>query len=415
MSFFAVSDRTLAELAFKAPGPFFVYSRAVARKRWDRLASVLPPRVRLAYAVKANPNPGLLSIFAKEGAAFDCASGGELDRAARALAKARPFAGTRAGTRAGSRSADSGQDSPGPGNLLFYGGPGKRADEIRRALRLGARIHAESVEDLALVDRFSRKPTAVNLRVHPVSGVEEGSRIIGGTGPSAFGVDEENLARILHIAKRFTRVRIEGIHVFAASNERDAAKLARTYDTVLGLSRKATQAFGLDLRQIDLGGGLGLAYARGEDELDIEALGRSLGVLLEKHDWFRGELVLEPGRWLAGPCGVYTARVVRVKESRGVRFVILEGGINHLLRPLLTGQPFPVRAFRADGTSIEGDAGPATLTGPLCTSLDRLGDVLLPGLDAGDYVAFGRTGAYGSTEAMTRFLCHPEAREYWVP
>ncbi len=407
MSFFAVSDQTLADLAARAPGPFFAYSRSAARERWDRLAAVLPPRVRLAYAVKANPNPGLLATFARKGAAFDCASGGELDRAARALAKARPLAGT--------RTTAAGGGGPGPGNLLFYGGPGKRAEEIRRALRLGARIHAESVEDLALVDRFSRKPAAVNLRVHPASGIEEGSRIIGGTGPSAFGVDEENLARVLHVAKRFTRVRIEGIHVIAASNERDADKLARTYDTVLGLSRKAAEAFGLDLRQIDLGGGLGLAYGPGEEELDVEALGRSLGSLLERHDWFRGELVLEPGRWLAGPCGVYAARVVRVKESRGVRFVILEGGINHLLRPLLTGQPFPVRAFRADGSSIEEEAGPAVLTGPLCTSLDRLGDVLLPGLDSGDFVAFGRTGAYGFTEAMSRFLCHPLPREYWIP
>lgn len=410
MSFFAVSDRTLANLAARAPGPFFAYSRSAARERWARLASILPPRVRLAFAVKANPNPGLLSIFAREGAAFDCASAGELDRAARALAKARPLAGTRRAVG----GADGGEDT-GPGNLLFYGGPGKRADEVRRALRLGARIHAESVEDLALVDRFARKPTAVNLRIHPSSGIEEGSRIIGGTGPSAFGVDEENLARVLYTAKRFTRVRIEGIHVFAASNERDSSKLARTYETVLSLSRKAALAFELDLRQIDLGGGLGLAYAPGEEELDIDALARSLAELLDRHDWFRGELVLEPGRWLAGPCGVYVARVVREKESRGVRFVILEGGINHLLRPLLTGQPFPVRAFRADGTSVEGDAGPAVLTGPLCTSLDRLGEVLLPALSPGDYVVFGRTGAYGFTEAMSRFLCHPEPREYWVP
>lgn len=403
MSFFAVSDNTLADLAARAPGPFFAYSRREARERWERLAAVLPPRVRLAYAVKANPDPGLLAIFARRGAAFDCASGGELARAARALS------GARVPRRKAARA-----ETGGPGNRLFYGGPGKRAEEIRRALKLGARIHAESLEDLALVDRFSRRPTAVNLRIHPASGIEEGSRIIGGTGPSAFGVDEENLARVLHTAKRFTRVRIEGIHVFAASNECDAARLARTYATVLDLARKTSEAFRLDFRQIDLGGGLGIAYTPGEEELDVDALGRSLGELLEIHGWFRGELVLEPGRWLAGSCGVYAARVVRVKESRGVRFVILEGGINHLLRPLLTGQPFPVRAFRADGSSIEGDSGPATLTGPLCTSLDRLGEVLLPGLDVGDYIAFGRTGAYGFTEAMGRFLSHPLPREYWV-
>jgi len=102
--------------------------------------------------------------------------------------------------------------------------------------------------------------------------------------------------------------------------------------------------------------------------------------------------------------------VVRVKESRGVRFAILEAGVNHLLRPLLTGQPFPVRAIGA-----EGPLRSATLAGPLCTSLDRLGDVQLPELAPGTLLAFGSVGAYGFTEAMTPFLSHPAPAEIWVP
>jgi len=119
--------------------------------------------------------------------------------------------------------------------------------------------------------------------------------------------------------------------------------------------------------------------------------------------------VMEPGRFLAASCGVYLARVIRVKESRGTRFAILEGGVNHLLRPLLTGQPFPVKAV--------GKSGPVrstTLAGPLCTSLDRLGEVLLPELAPGDLLAFGMTGAYGFTEAMAPFLSHEVPREIWV-
>jgi diaminopimelate decarboxylase len=101
--------------------------------------------------------------------------------------------------------------------------------------------------------------------------------------------------------------------------------------------------------------------------------------------------------------------VARTKASRGVRFAILEGGINHLLRPLLTGQGFPVAAPGALGEPVL-----QTLAGPLCTSLDRLGDALLPPLRAGDLVMFGQAGAYGATEAMSRFLSHPEADEYWL-
>jgi diaminopimelate decarboxylase len=134
-----------------------------------------------------------------------------------------------------------------------------------------------------------------------------------------------------------------------------------------------------------------------------------LSDLLARHAWFEGELILEPGRFLAGPCGVYLARVVRIKESRGTRFAILEGGINHLIRPLLTGQPFPVKAVGREAGEL-----PYTLAGPLCTSLDRLGEVRLPGLAAGDLLAFGTTGAYGLSEGMTHFLSHPVPPEVWV-
>jgi diaminopimelate decarboxylase len=92
-----------------------------------------------------------------------------------------------------------------------------------------------------------------------------------------------------------------------------------------------------------------------------------------------------------------------------VRFVILEAGINHLLRPLLIGEPFPVRSVGHDGP-----LAPATLAGPLCTSLDRLGDVELPEVEPGALLAFGRAGAYGFTQAMTKFLSHPEAKEVAV-
>ena len=152
-----------------------------------------------------------------------------------------------------------------------------------------------------------------------------------------------------------------------------------------------------------------MPYTEDERPLDVEALGAGLEALLAGNPWFTGELILEPGRFLAAACGIYLCRVLRIKESRGVRFAILEGGVNHLLRPLLTGQPFPVRAVAG-----QGPLRPATLAGPLCTSLDRLGDVLLPELGPGSLLAFGTVGAYGFTEAMAPFLSHPVPPEIIV-
>ena len=210
-------------------------------------------------------------------------------------------------------------------------------------------------------------------------------------------------------AASLRHVRIRGLHVFAASNQRDASKLLATHAAVLDLAQRLRDQHGMVLEQIDLGGGLGIPYAPEETPLELSALGHGLADLLARHPWFTGELILEPGRFLVGPCGVYLARVVRTKESRGTRFAILEGGINHLLRPLLTGQAFPVKAVGRSGGSL-----PTTLAGPLCTSLDRLGEVVLPALAPGDLLAFGATGAYGFSEGMTHFLSHPVPPEVGV-
>jgi diaminopimelate decarboxylase len=272
------------------------------------------------------------------------------------------------------------------------------------------RVQADGWEDLERLETLARGPVSVNLRVHPMAGIKEANRIIGGTGPSAFGVDEEQLPAFLDRAAGLRKVTIRGLHVFAASNERNADHLLATHGYVLDLARRLHERHGLTIEQIDLGGGLGVPYTPKESSLDVGALGQGLTRLLAAHPWFTGTLVLEPGRFLAGPCGVYLSRVVRVKESRGVRFAILEAGVNHLLRPLLTGQPFPVKAI-----GVQGALRPATLAGPLCTSLDRLGDVELPELEPGSLLAFGTVGAYGFTEAMTPFLSHPVPAEIWVP
>lgn len=383
MRLFPLDDAACLALAEAHGTPLFAYHGPTAEAQFKRLRAALPESVRIAYAVKANSHPRLLKLFATLGASFDCASIGELRRVA---------------------------DLELPPGRIFFAGPGKRLEELGLALKLNVRIQAEGWEDLARLDGLSASEVAVNLRVHPASGAEEGNRIIGGVGPSAFGIDEEQIPEILARSKSLKHVRIRGLHVFAASNQRDAQQLLATHSMVLDLAARLHREYGLELDQIDLGGGLGVAYSRDQAELDVEALGQGLAQLQREHAWFTGGLILEPGRFLAAPCGIYLARVIRIKESRGTRFAILEGGINHLLRPLLTGEPFPARAIGKDGPALR-----TTLAGPLCTSLDRLGEADLPAdLAAGDLLAFGRTGAYGFSEGMTHFLSHPVPPEIWV-
>lgn len=415
MNLFPFDDATCSVLAEAHGTPVFAYHGPTAEAQFQQLRAALPERVRLAYAVKANSHPELLKRFASLGASFDCASIGELRRVAELALPQDVVSGlcpeTTWGARGGRRGSEATGRSPSfMTGRTFFAGPGKRREELQLALQMNVRIQAEGWEDLARLDEISTTELAVNLRVHPATGVEEGNRIIGGVGPSAFGIDEEQLPEILARAASLRHVRIRGIHVFAASNQRDAQQLLATHRMVLEMAARLHREHGLELQQIDLGGGLGVAYSADQTELDVEALGQGLGQLQREHSWFKGELILEPGRFLAAPCGIYLARVIRIKESRGTRFAILEGGINHLLRPLLTGEPFPVRAIGKSGPMIH-----TTLAGPLCTSLDRLGEVNLPvDLAPGDLLAFGRVGAYGFSEGMTHFLSHPVPPEIWV-
>lgn len=398
MKLFSIDEGRLAKAA-EGGTPCFVYELDKARSRFIELRAALPPRVELAYAVKANPGLPLLRVFAELGAGFDCASAGELALVAEARGGAEVSA-----ERHGGRV---------PGRLVFAG-PAKSLGDLKAALAAGARIQVDGLEDLErldalLADRTEALP--VNVRVHPQGGVSEANRIIGGAGPSAFGVDEESLDGFINAAARYPRVRLAGLQVFAASNERSAQALLSNHAAALRIGQRLQEALGYELDLIDLGGGLGIPYAEDEEELDLTALGSGLNELLADNPWFTGRLFLEPGRWLAGPCGIYLCRVVRLKESRGVSFALLEGGINHLLRPLLTGQPFPAIAL---GKKEAAPKRRYSLAGPLCTSLDRLGELELPELAPGELLAFGQAGAYGRTEAMVEFLSREPPRELWL-
>lgn len=413
---FALSDSAALLLAETAQTPCFAYRLDVARERFQSLREALPDRVHLAYAVKSNPGAPLLAEFAGLGAWFDCASAGEVA----AVRAAKDATRRLAEGRRGEGTAEGG---------LVFAGPGKSEADLRAALDTGARIQVDGIEDVQRLAEWHHGPgpLSVNVRVHPLDGVSESATIIGGSGPSAFGVDEEDLADFVTACAHYPSVRITGLQVFSASNELDAAALLANHRTALRIGQRLQGLLGHPIDLIDLGGGLGIPYAAGAPELDIGALGAGLADLLASNGWFTGNLLLEPGRWLSGPTGVYLTRVVRVKQSRGSTFAVLEGGINHLLRPLMTGQSFPVRAIHTDlGRSLpeptdplaapeQGDERTAyTLAGPLCTSLDRIGTAELEPLAPGDLLIFGQVGAYGFTQAMTNFLSHPVPDQYWL-
>jgi diaminopimelate decarboxylase len=207
-----------------------------------------------------------------------------------------------------------------------------------------------------------------------------------------------------------------GLHAFGASNVLDATALVDHVAATVRMARRLAMRSGCRLRLIDAGGGLGIPYEPHEESLDLVGLGRGLAAITAA--WATdpiladARLLLEPGRFLVGQAGAYLARVVDHKTVGGSVVVILDGGVHHVLRPVLVGQEHRIRAL---GTESGGRMVPVTVAGPLCSGLDVFsqGAVMTPP-EVGDLVAVLDVGAYGFTESMPYFLSHPIPAEVAV-
>jgi diaminopimelate decarboxylase len=332
----------------------------------------MPGRVEIAYAVKANPSLAVLAALAAEGLGADVASAGEL------------LAVERAGFD--------------PAHVVFTG-PGKRDDELAAAVERDLRaITVESLGELerlrSIARRAGRRPR-VMIRA---AGVERAGDVIG-TGSGRFGMRPQDLVEAARTAAAAPELELVGVHRFTASNVLDARELLGLAEETVAIAR----SLGLPLELIDLGGGLGIPYRDGETTLDLPLLGEGLAALLDGLDPAT-RLLIEPGRYLVGPAGTYLARVVDVKASASGPVATLDGGIHHLLRPALVGEPHRLRSLAIGGP--ERALRTVTVGGPLCTALDVLGVHELPDPEVGDLIAILDAGAYGFTESMPFFLSH---------
>lgn len=386
-----------SELAERFGTPFYAYDLDVVSRQVAALRDALPPSFDLAYAVKANPNLAVLRHLAGLGLGADVASGGEMRHVLRA-------------------GFDAGQ--------VVFTGPGKRDEELAAAVEAGVRIvTVESpgeLRRLALIAEGTGRRQPILLRVAvtgpagPVGPACDGPAGVDITGK--FGMDPGDLRIAAAEAVASPWLEPQGLHAFGASNVTDAAALAAHVEATVDTAAELAATAGFELRLVDAGGGLGISYAVDEAPLDLGEFGKRLETLagrMAADRVMRGaRLMLEPGRFLVGASGAYVTRVLECKVIGGHHVVILDGGIHHVLRPVLVGQEqrVVVLSGAAAGTAAsEGDANPGVMVaGPLCTGLDvfaRAAAITPP--DPGDLVAVLDVGAYGATESMPFFLSHP--------
>ena len=384
--------RLLEEIAERFGTPFYVYDLDAVEARVEALLGAVGPRFEIAYAVKANPSLGVLTVLARTGACADVASRGE-------LAAVRKAGWT-------------------PERLLATG-PVKSDADLEAMIRAGVgQIHAEGPEELERMETIAsrlRRKVRVGLRLNPEWGIAEKRTIIGGAGAKKFGFDLPSAERALRSRGKWPHLSIGGFQVFNASNVLDSGALVENARRVLELSVSLARRHDVPLRVIDFGGGLGVPYPDRERPLDLKRFGRGLaGVArhVARQPLLDGtRLVFEPGRFLVAQAGEYVVRVVGTKASRGELYVLVDGGVHHLVRPALIGTPHRVRAV----TPRSSKARRCVVAGPLCTSLDVLHPrAKMPVPAAGDLISVENAGAYGYTESMPLFLSHEWAAEVGV-
>ena len=373
--------------------PFYAYDRGLIRRRVAEVRAVLPEGVQLHYAIKANPMPALLACLAPLVDGMDVASGREL-----------------------SAALDAGCL---PAHISFAG-PGKREGELRQAVAAGALLHIESFREVELLARLSAElglPARVAVRVNPDFELRGAGMRMGG-GAQVFGVDLEQvpalLARVAQAGLQF-----EGFHVYAGSQVLKAELLADLIERSLDMLLTLHAVLPGPVRQVNLGGGWGIPYFPSEQPLDLGPVRAALLAAQQRlhAQWPQARLVVELGRFLVGEAGIYVARVLERKVSRGEVFLVTDGGLHHHLAATgnfgqVLRRNYPVTlGNRGDESVLEQ----VSVVGPLCTPLDVLAHkVTLPKASEGDLVVIFQSGAYGATASPQAFLGHPACVEMLV-
>jgi diaminopimelate decarboxylase len=368
--------------------PFYAYDRDRMSHRVAELRSALPDAMQIHYAMKANPMPSVVAHMVSIVDGLDVASAGELEVA----------------LQAGANPAD-----------ISFAGPGKRDWELRAAIEAGITINMESEGEMRRIARIGeqvgQRPN-VAVRVNPSFELKSSGMKMGGR-PSPFGVDAERVPAMLAELAGLD-LNFRGFHVYSGSQNLRAEaiieSMAKTVDLVIELA--ATTNLSMDF--VNLGGGLGIPYFPGERPLDLQALSPASADAVDRLKNALGEIeiVMELGRFLVGEAGIYVCRVTDIKESRGRRYVITDGGLHHHLAASgnfgqVLRKNYPITAVNTQDTIEE-----VSIVGPLCTPLDLLGDrVQVSALAEGSLVAILQSGAYGRTASPEMFLSQGSAKE----
>jgi diaminopimelate decarboxylase len=365
-------DVPLAAIAAAIGTPAYVYSSATLAHHYNVFKAAFAPReVLVAFAVKANANIAVLATLARAGAGADTVSQGEIERALAAGV---------------------------PPERIIFSGVGKSEAELAFAARAGVfQVNVESAAELALLSAVAGRigaTVAVAIRVNP--DVEAGGhdKISTGRSDSKFGVSPESAVSLYAQAAQHPHLAPKGLAVHIGSQIKNLDALEAAFTRLRALAMRL-RAQGFAVERLDLGGGLAVPYF---NEPDPPGPADYAVMVKRVFDGFDIALAFEPGRMIAANAGVLLAEVIRIQEREARPILVLDAGMNDLIRPAIYDAYHDIRPLKR----VHGAARAYDVVGPICETGDTFTrNRQLPPLAAGDLVAFMTAGAYGATMAST--------------
>lgn len=376
-------DVPVRKIAEKVGTPLYIYSEKTLLRHLKSYQQAFDgyPSI-ICFALKANSNPAVLRLLAKNGCGADVVSGGEL------------FLAKKAGI---------------PSGKIVYAGLGKTDEEIAAALK--ARIlmfNVESSDELKAIDRVAgnlQVKAPIALRVNPDIDPKTHPYISTGLKQSKFGIPIEHALEYYRLANKLNNVKVLGIHKHIGSQITTIKPFIDALKRVILLAHNLKEQ-GIKIKNLDIGGGLGISYKDEAPPLP-EDLSRAVLPLLEEGGF---NLILEPGRSIAGNAGIFVTKVLYLKKNADKEFVVVDGGMNDLLRPSLYGAFHDILpVIKNSRKKVLSD-----IVGPICESGDFLAkERMINRASQGDLIAVMSAGAYGFTMS-SNYNSRPRVAEVLV-
>ena len=363
-NYLCVENVSAQKLVKKYRTPFYCYSLSQIKNNYKNLNNVFRTvKPIICFAVKSNSNIALLKELKKMGSGADVVSIGELLKAIKAGISAKK---------------------------IVFSGIGKSEEELRMAIKKKVLlVNIESESEANLINKLSKtlsKRTSVGIRLNPDVTGKTHHKISTGGKNEKFGLIYNDFINLSKKIRKMKNLKLEGISVHIGSQITNV----KPFKKVLSEISKIINKTKINFKFIDLGGGMGISYSKKEKQLDLRQYAKLVNKFIKNKN---SKIIFEPGRFIIGNAAILITKIIYIKKSSNKNFIVLDAGMNNLMRPALYGAHHQIIPLKKTNKLFRGNL---EFVGPVCESSDKFSnEKKFPQIKEGDYVGIANVGAYG--------------------